>query len=226
MSSQLQNPEGGGEGARKQCPECGEIKAVAQFSKNAARPDGLQYYCKPCSSRRSARTYRERQERRGRRVRERVSAPEGHKYCPGCTLITPLSNWHRNATTHDGYAAYCKDCRRIQGREQHLKRSLGLTLEAAAALIENQDGLCAICRNRPVQHIDHDHETDTVRGGLCGPCNMGLGQFQDKPDLLLAAAAYLRSHGRPAETWPKPILVECFPYRGVPIEYTGYRHSA
>ena len=55
---------------------------------------------------------------------------------------------------------------------------------------------------------------------------MGLGQFQDKPDLLLAAAAYLQSHGRPAETWPKPIVVEMYPYRGVPIEYAGYRHSA
>jgi hypothetical protein len=32
----------------KRCPRCGETKAVADFDRNRARPDGRQVYCKVC----------------------------------------------------------------------------------------------------------------------------------------------------------------------------------
>ena len=182
----------------KTCPDCGITKPTSAFSLNAARPDGLQYYCKQCYSVRAARTYRERQLRRGKSVREQVAAPEGSKFCPGCREISPLDNWHKNATSSDGYASYCKNCRREQGKALHLKRTFGLTAAQHEALLAAQDGSCAICRDAPVQHIDHNHETGRVRGGLCGPCNMGLGQFRDDPSRLEAAAAYLRWHRRAA----------------------------
>ena len=182
----------------KRCPDCGETKPVKAFSKNAARPDGLQFYCKSCYSERSARAYRERRLRLGLPVRAQVDVPPGHKYCPGCQKVSPLSNWHRNATVNDGYAAYCKDCRRKQGEADHLRRTFGLTVEERDELFARQDGLCAICRVRPIKHIDHDHPTGQVRGGLCGPCNLGLGQFEDDPVRLRAAARYLDLHRTPA----------------------------
>lgn len=43
-------------------------------------------------------------------------------------------------------------------------------------LVQYQDGKCAICASRlwlPV--LDHDHETDLVRGVLCSGCNSGEG---------------------------------------------------
>jgi hypothetical protein len=182
----------------KRCPDCGETKPVEAFSKNASRPDGLQFYCKSCYSARYTRAYRERRLRLGLPVRAQVDVPDGHKYCPGCQEVSPLSNWHRNATTGDGYAAYCKDCRRRQGEADHLRRTFGLTIEERDALFAAQDGLCAIRRIRPIKHIDHDHPTGEVRGGLCGPCNMGLGQFEDDPGRLRAAATYLDEHRQPA----------------------------
>ena len=181
----------------KRCPDCGLTKPVEAFSKNAARPDGLQFYCKECYSVRSARTYRERRVRQGLRVRAQVAVPPGHKYCPGCEQVSPWSNWHRNASSRDGYASYCKDCRRQQGVADHLRRTFGLTIEERNALFAAQDGVCAICRQRPIKHIDHDHPTGAVRGGLCGPCNMGLGQFDDDPQRLRAAAHYLEMHQKP-----------------------------
>lgn len=182
----------------KRCPRCGEEKALADFSRNRCEKDGLQVYCKECVAGISAHYYRLRQARVGKAVRERVEVPEGHKYCPGCREVSPLSNWHRNATSSDGYASYCKKCRRKQGEADHLRRTFGLTIEERDVLFAKQDGLCAICKTAPIKHLDHEHTTGKVRGGLCGPCNMGLGQFEDSSDRMRAAARYLDLHRTPA----------------------------
>ena len=178
----------------KLCSRCRITKPLVEFARHRKRPDGLQPECRDCQADR----YRERQASRGLSVRGRIKVPEGHKYCPGCDKVSPLSNWHRNATASGGYAAYCKDCRRKQGEADHLRRTFGLTIEERDELFASQDGLCAICRVRPIKHIDHDHPTGEVRGGLCGPCNMGLGQFEDEPRRLRAAARYLELHQKPA----------------------------
>lgn len=63
-------------------------------------------------------------------------------------------------------------------------------------LIE-QSGRCGIC-NRPMKspHVDHDHISGEVRELLCGPCNQGLGGFQDRRSVLFQVVAYLARHGR------------------------------
>jgi len=87
-------------------------------------------------------------------------------------------------------------------RKAHLKATYGLTEEQALRLLAQQHGLCAICK-KPIAlqtgklgaHIDHDHKTKQGRGILCCGCNLGLGKFQDNPDLLETAARYLRFYG-------------------------------
>jgi hypothetical protein len=75
----------------------------------------------------------------------------------------------------------------------HLQTTYGLTPESYNALLESQDGHCAICDRTDGLHVDHDHVTSKVRGLLCGSHNRGLGIFNDSPEQLEAAAAYLRS---------------------------------
>ena len=52
---------------------------------------------------------------------------------------------------------------------------------------------CEICGDKAYQiAFDHCHKTNQFRGWLCHPCNRGIGCFNDDPETLIKAAAYLR----------------------------------
>jgi hypothetical protein len=63
-------------------------------------------------------------------------------------------------------------------------------------MLLGQDGVCKICSKPPLDNpylcVDHSHITGRVRGLLCTRCNTGLGQFEDDPELLMAAYKYLK----------------------------------
>lgn len=87
---------------------------------------------------------------------------------------------------------------RSQAKNRAMKlKTFGLTPEQYAAMLADQGGVCAICQ-RPCTskksgtlHVDHCHATGLVRGLLCHRCNAGLGMFQDDPQRLQDAVAYL-----------------------------------
>lgn len=83
-------------------------------------------------------------------------------------------------------------------RDGYLRRKYGITLEQEIALREAQDGKCAICQDKPEGdwlHVDHDHETGTVRGMLCGNCNMAIGLLRESIATLTNAITYLERAG-------------------------------
>ena len=63
-------------------------------------------------------------------------------------------------------------------------------------MLQAQDNKCAICKMviNESCHVDHCHDTNIVRGLLCGGCNTGIGMLQDNPDILEEAARYLRKY--------------------------------
>lgn len=79
-------------------------------------------------------------------------------------------------------------------------RLYGLPTAEYNKLLLAQGGLCAICaqpplnqtRNDAMLHVDHAHGRNQARGLLCRNCNLGVGFFEDDPDLMERAAAYLR----------------------------------
>jgi hypothetical protein len=64
-----------------------------------------------------------------------------------------------------------------------------MTVADYNALLAEQKGVCAICRNPELRRgnhgkakrlsVDHDHETGKVRGLLCQDCNTALGLLKE-----------------------------------------------
>jgi hypothetical protein len=135
-------------------------------------------------------------------VPDGVVVPARHKWCPDCDAVKPHDEFPRTRASASGIATYCKPCHNARGkaskdkvggsRMYHLKRRYGVTAQEVQVLIAAQGGRCAICREAPAEHVDHDHETGRVRGVLCFNCNGGLGQFRDRQDVMAAAIAYLQ----------------------------------
>ncbi len=91
--------------------------------------------------------------------------------------------------------------RKAQERERRyaycIKRKYGITLDEYRALMNRQDGKCAICRSpessvKGCFHVDHCHRTGLVRGLLCSKCNQFLGLAKDSPEILGRAMSYLQ----------------------------------
>jgi hypothetical protein len=61
-------------------------------------------------------------------------------------------------------------------------------------LQEKSQGICEIC-NRFIGesklHVDHCHDSNKVRGLICGPCNRGIGLFDENMATLFRAIQYL-----------------------------------
>ncbi len=135
-------------------------------------------------------------------ARLRFDPEASSKLCPDCAATKPLDDFPRNKRKADGRHTYCKECHNARGRETlnrlyggtrhyHLTRRYGVGAADVAAMIAAQGGMCAICLERPAEHVDHDHYNGEVRGVLCFNCNGGLGQFRDRPDILDRAITYL-----------------------------------
>lgn len=119
-------------------------------------------------------------------------------------------SWERpqrhDKKTAEGRRAYSSESRLKnydRERARGLRRSFGLELHEYEEMFKKQGGVCAICHEPergmrggyPISMaVDHDHETGAIRGLLCRGCNQGVGNFNEDPDRLKKAAAYLEFH--------------------------------
>ena len=132
--------------------------------------------------------------------------PAGHpanrlKTCPDCNKELSPENFpvHKHPRGFGGYSslARCHPCNKAWKSRSHLLSKYKLTLHQYDQLLKSQGGKCAICgstgsgSDKDKFVVDHDHETSQVRGLLCWPCNIGLGMFKDKPELINKVVDYL-----------------------------------
>jgi hypothetical protein len=145
----------------KKCSTCQERFPRTAFNKNRNTKDGLQNQCRECSKDSRGKYLKTRRAYRQKLNRERYASEEGYR----------------------------------KHLDRYFRYTYKISLVEYEALVTEQGGLCAICANPPDEgkrlSVDHCHDSEQVRGLLCGNCNTGLGHFRDSPQLLNKAIHYL-----------------------------------
>jgi len=103
----------------------------------------------------------------------------------------------RNRTKNIYRKNHPESTRKIH-RNYILKSKYNLTPEQYNEMLKKQDFKCAIC-GHPFDllklhnaEIDHNHQTNKVRGILCHKCNVVLGMANDNINVLYSAIKYLK----------------------------------
>lgn len=160
------------------CSDCLLSKPESDYHKQSNRKDGLRPYCKACGTIRS----REWCEKNLERYRERQ-----HRYS--------RENKDRLLEKQRQYRRECREKAFTTNKNWRLRKDYGITKRDYDSMLVGQRGRCAVCQELPTESnylvVDHNHSTGAVRAILCKKCNCALGMFQDEPDNLLNAIAYL-----------------------------------
>jgi hypothetical protein len=163
-------------------PDCKHTgpQPLVNFTKDKKAKDGLQSQCNDCRN-------------EAKRL-ARLANPEKHK-------ASDRARWDRKRIASDKwrdnnrekYNASMREYRKVNYQKLRLLR-YNLSPEQHAQMLLDQKGVCAICEQLPKGKrplvVDHDHNTDAVRGLLCYGCNRAIA-ILDNPSLLTKAQAYL-----------------------------------
>lgn len=97
--------------------------------------------------------------------------------CVACMLTI-----HRDTTVHSESFKWTK-----------LKYRYGISRSQYESLMEQQSNVCAICGGvgPKALSVDHCHSSGAIRGLLCDPCNLMIGNAKDNPETLRKGAEYL-----------------------------------
>lgn len=188
----------------KTCKACKKTLPSSAFSKNPLYRDGLDPKCNDCA----VKEHREKEF--DRILLDNYIIPDDKK-CIHCGIVKPINFFYSDRHKSDKHRDVCAEClrrenkeSRVSSRGSHLKNKYGITEDDYIKMLNEQNGVCAICGKPELMkarnglpaplYIDHDHKNNRVRKLLCSKCNSGIGMFHDSPDLLIRAAGYLRKY--------------------------------
>lgn len=136
-----------------------------------------------------------------------------HKQCRMCEKILPIGEFARNGklreSKNDGVRSYCRECNSKRSKDRYnpqyardrMLAKYDITQDEYNYILIAQKGVCAICKSPEPGgkcknfSVDHDHETEAVRGLLCVACNTALGLIKDKVEVLGEMISYLTVGG-------------------------------
>lgn len=96
---------------------------------------------------------------------------EDKSWCADCQEYSPNEMFNKNRSHSHGYGTYCK----VHEGERKIRYTYGVEAWQKDIMFHEQQGKCASCLNMlgsvNKAHLDHCHETLTVRALLCFNCN-------------------------------------------------------
>ena len=184
--------------ATKTCTKCGKVKPLEGFYKRRASKDGLALVCKECARTRAEKWYADNPERAA--ATRRKYRAEHKEDAMAHKQKWYADNPERARAESREYYANNKD----RHRNNRLQYAYGISLAEYDAMLEAQDGVCALCGKTPEENghrlfVDHDHETGRIRGLLCRVCNASLGGLGDTLEAIERVLDYLIA--RPNENY-------------------------
>jgi len=165
------------------CSKCEISKSAKEFSKGMT-------FCKPCNA---------------ERVRNKKSIITPLEIVQRREALQLIMDTHK-CSDHDRYMSKCVECRKIyqyfankKNREKPLNKAMkindmyGLSLTEYNKLVEDQHSQCSICLcTTDDLVVDHHHTTLKVRALLCASCNLAIGLFKEKVEVLNKVIDYLK----------------------------------
>ena len=92
---------------------------------------------------------------------------------------------------------------KAHNRRLHLRKKFGITPEQYERMLQEHDGVCAICKQPETASragkikllsVDHNHTSNQIRGLLCDRCNKAIGHMHDNIERLQSAIEYLKRY--------------------------------
>lgn len=149
----------------KECTKCKQNKSLTEFYKRKASKDGLNHWCKECH------------------VQNNLKWTDDN---PDKVKVKKKDYYYKHPD-------------RVHNKE--LKHKFNITKEDYDKMLLQQNNKCAICNREEMTKgrsgkirklsVDHCHDSNKVRGLLCGKCNTALGLFEDDTNVLKQAIDYL-----------------------------------
>ena len=133
--------------------------------------------------------------------------PHKNTSCKACEQ-TRVDQWRANnqektRTSLKAWRANNQEKSAAISKRAHLKRTYNLSIEAHMAMLQMQFYKCASCERKFDSEskmmavcVDHDHETNEVRGLLCHYCNLIIRYANEDVKHLEGAIAYLKRYGK------------------------------
>jgi len=195
----------------KICSRCKIEKLISEFNKDKSKKDGYYSSCKECNKKRD-KEYRQNhkheidvyQKEYRQKNKEYFRQKAKEYYQLNKEKLKEYKTIYRenNKEKIKAQQIEYRENNPEKIRNHDLKSNHNITLEEYNKMLDEQNGVCAICfeketdkeSNKKIKSlaVDHDHKIGSVRGLLCGKCNKMLGMAKDNIFILKNAIEYLK----------------------------------